>query len=171
MKIVSLNTWTGKAYDAFKTFLQEHASNTDIFCFQEIASASHLTHGELLDGVPEDFLGDVSQLLPEFDVYFAVTQEGFHWRPTDSRTKLGNAILVRKNNKVIETGEIFIHLQKNSLDLTEAEQGNWFTMPRILQFVQLAYKNKTVTIFNYHGLWHLNGKGDMPARLDQSRKI
>jgi endonuclease/exonuclease/phosphatase family metal-dependent hydrolase len=171
MKLVSLNTWAGKAFEPFKKFIHEQTPTTDIFCFQEIASAPHLASGTLLDGVPEDFLGFVTQTLSDFEVYFAVTQEGYHWRPTDSQTKLGNAIIVRKNMRVIETGEVFIHLQKNALDLTRAAQDDWFTMPRLLHFVQIEHMSGLLTVFNYHGLWHVSGKGDMPERVEQSKKI
>lgn len=40
MKIIFLNTWKGQTGEAFLEFVRDHASTTDIFCFQE-------AHGEV----------------------------------------------------------------------------------------------------------------------------
>ncbi|MEX0934185.1 MAG: endonuclease/exonuclease/phosphatase family protein [Candidatus Saccharimonadales bacterium] len=39
MKIIYLNTWGGKQERELRKFLQKHAKNTDIFCFQESEDA------------------------------------------------------------------------------------------------------------------------------------
>lgn len=36
MKLVSLNTWCGRAFEPLLDFIEEQSTDTDIFCFQEM---------------------------------------------------------------------------------------------------------------------------------------
>ncbi len=41
MKLISLNTWCGIKYDLLMKFLEEHSSEIDIFCFQEVRNGKY----------------------------------------------------------------------------------------------------------------------------------
>ena len=36
MKLITLNTWSGKLDKQLKSFIKNHSGDVDIFCFQEI---------------------------------------------------------------------------------------------------------------------------------------
>ncbi len=167
MKIVSLNTWGGRRQELVIEFIKQHAETTDVFCFQEVnRTAPH--HEHLADRAQSDFwFKDLTEALPDFEPYFAACLEGFNWRPVEFDAELGNALFVRKGLAVLEDGHTFVHRERNQYDMPDFLKGDWFTLPRLVQYVRL----EGVTIFNFHGLWHLTGKGDMPSRIEQSKKI
>jgi endonuclease/exonuclease/phosphatase family metal-dependent hydrolase len=171
MKLISLNTWGGgKIFEPLIEFIESHRDSTDILCFQEMSSSPEPGQDEDDTG-KQDLFERLENILPDHKGYFAATMEHWHWRPRDYQVAMGNAIFVHKNLEVIENGEVFIRGQKNALNVTEALQGNWFSMPRVLQFVQIKNSDVPLNIFNYHGIWHTSGKGDMPERHEQSDKI
>jgi len=167
MKIISLNTWGGQQHSLITAFIKEQALTTDIFCFQEVPrTAAH--HEHLADRSKNDFwYKDLVEALPDFDSYYAPTHEGFNWRPVEFDLEFGNIIFVRKTLTVLEDGHAFVYREKNTHHMPDLINSNWFTLPRLVQYVRL----EDVTVFNFHGLWHVDGKGDMPSRIEQSTKI
>lgn len=168
MKLISLNTWGGKRFDTLTDFIKKHAASTDIFCLQEV-NHTLVTRGPSVSATHKDYLfDDLREILPNFDGYYASTQEGFNFRPTGNETSFGNVLFVRKSVPVMEHGEVFVHRKRNALDIAAGVNGDWFTLGRLLQFAKLE---NAPTVFNFHGLWHLSGKGDIPERIEQSTKI
>lgn len=147
-------------------FISSHADSADVFCFQEVSISDRVGTNE--EKNRNNLRGDIARILPNYQSYHAAFQEGFNWKPTDSDIALGNVVFVRNGLEVAEHGSVFVHLEKNSLHFPDAAKHDWFTMPRLVQFVRLE---NGVTFFNFHGLWHTSGKGDIPERLEQSKKI
>jgi len=163
MKIVTLNTWGGRAgKEKVLSFFQKYKDTVDVFCLQEIWSAPY----ENLEGVNagglkikhEDVmtngLQDISKLLSEFTVQF-------HPHYLDN---YGLAIFVRKGFDIKVVGDIFVHLNKG-----DKPEGDIGLHPRNIQYVSLTYKERALNILNFHGLWNGQGKGDSEARLAQSQ--
>ena len=40
MKLLTLNTWGGKVHEPLLKFIEQRAEDTDIFCLQEVFSAT-----------------------------------------------------------------------------------------------------------------------------------
>ena len=165
MKIISLNTWGGRAgKEKFFSFLKEQSASTDIFCLQEMwnaplaslegvkAGGVDLTHATVLvEGVKE-----ISELLPEYEAYFHPHFE----------ERYGLAMFVKKSIPVDVVGEVFVHKHKGYMP--EDDIGKH---ARNIQYVQFQYNGSPLTVVNFHGLWNGQGKTDTPDRIEQSEKI
>jgi len=165
MKVISLNTWGGRAgKEGLLSFFKAHAADTDIFCLQEIWSAPYadleghkaggkeISHSEIM----VYGLQEISALLRDFTPYFR-PHHGDHY---------GLLMLVRNSIDVKAEGEIFVHKHKGYLP--EGDIGNH---ARNIQFISTELQGSPLTVINFHGLWNGQGKGDSEDRLDQSRKI
>lgn len=166
MKILSLNTWGGTQFKELREFIMRHEPTTDVFCFQEISVSGKI---QPLDEVPRKNLArDLIDILPDFQYFYAPFQEGFNWEPVDYEMSLANVIFVRNTYNVLEHGHTFVHGEKNGLDFEEAKVGNWHSMPRLVQFVEIE---GGPTVYNFHGYWHKDGKHDTEERFLQSANI
>ena len=169
MRIISLNTWGGRAgKENLLSFFREHADTTDIFCLQEIWSDAYehldehnaggvaikheqvLTHG----------LQEISAILRNHAPFF---------RP-HFMNNYGLLMLVNKNLPVTEEGEVFVHKEKGYIP-----DGDVGGHARNIQYVTVQTKSGPITIINFHGLWTGNGEGkgkkDSVDRIDQSKRI
>lgn len=165
MKIITLNTWGGRAgKEGLLDFFKRHA-DADVFCLQEIWSApyEHL-EGRFAGGWKLDndqimvyAVREISEILPDHQVYF---------RPHHLEN-YGLMMLVKKNLKVLEEGELFVYMHKGHIP--DGDVGN---CARNIQYVTIETASGPVTVINFHGLWiPETKKKDIPERLEQSRKI
>lgn len=164
MKVISLNTWGGRAgKTALLDFFTAH-QDVDVFCLQEIWSAPypHL-EGSPAGGSPIDHtsimtegLQDISSVLKNHTAYF---------RP-HHLDNYGLLILVKKHIQVIDEGDTFVYRHRGYVP--EGDVGNH---ARNLQYITVATELGPRTILNFHGLWNGMGKGDSADRLSQSARI
>jgi endonuclease/exonuclease/phosphatase family metal-dependent hydrolase len=165
MKIISLNTWGGRAgKEDLLSFFAEHQNETDVFCLQEIWSAPYdNVEGYKAGGKEIDHskimvhgLQEISALLSEFVPYFR-PHHGDHY---------GLLMLVRRNMTVKVEGEVFVHKYK------DYDPGDDIgTHARNIQFITAEFNDLPLTVINFHGLWNGQGKNDTEDRLNQSEKI
>lgn len=164
MKIVSLNTWCGRAgRESLLAFFEKYKDTTDVFCLQEICatpyefSASEVVGGWL--GNPDDMMTrgmqDISQALPNYTAHFRLTYLDY-----------GLFILVKNEWRVSEEGEMWVHKYK-----TFIPDGDAGKHARNIQFVTLETPKGLISVINFHGLWNGQGKEDTPDRLEQSRRV
>lgn len=169
MRIISLNTWGGRAgKENLLSFFKKYADTTDIFCLQEVWSAPYEHfEGKLAGGVPlinENIMvqatHDISAELPNHTAFF-------HPHVGDN---YGLFMLVKKEYGVIASGDIFVHKEKGFV--SDEDVGNH---ARNIQYVTIKTTSGPITIINFHGLWTNvepgTGKKDSPERLEQSAKI
>ncbi|MHB8661005.1 MAG: endonuclease/exonuclease/phosphatase family protein [Minisyncoccota bacterium] len=169
MRIISLNTWGGRAGKGkLLTFFKERAKTTDIFCLQEIWAATykhldgHLAGGVIVnhDQIMTKGLQDISAALPNYTPFF---------RP-HFMDSYGILMMVKKDLKVMEEGEVFVHQHKGYMP--EGDVGNH---ARNIQYVTIETASGPITIINFHGLWTGagvgKGKKDSPERIEQSVRI
>lgn len=163
MKLVSLNIWGGRAYEPLMNFLRSHALDTDIFCFQEVFRSS--THTFLPHGVHANILKELTNLLTDFNVYFAPTQNGFDIeKMVDFEITVGQATFIRKIHRVDSTGNIFVYRDKN-------EGTSMYNIPSNFLYVRLGKNGKRYMIANIHGVTFPADKLDSPERLMQSKNV
>ncbi len=167
MRLISLNTWGGKIYQPLMNFIKQYATDTDIFCFQEVFN----TASDIKEYAEYrmSLYNDLSKLLTEFQGYYASTQEKyvFYNGFVDFDLSYGLAIFIRRNIKVLSTEDFFIFRKRNGLDPKDIPH----TLPKNLQHLKFIYNNSQTTICNYHGIWLPNSKEDSPTRIEQSQKI
>jgi endonuclease/exonuclease/phosphatase family metal-dependent hydrolase len=164
MKLVSLNTWGGRAgKEKLLDFFDAH-NDTDIFCLQEIWSAPYehleghaagrvsIRHENILvQGMQE-----ISALLPDHAPYF---------RP-HHLDNYGLMLLVKKTVKVIEEGDFFVYKERGFIP-----EGDVGLHARNVQYATFETLVGNRTVLNFHGLWNGGGKTDSEDRLLQSDNI
>lgn len=165
MKIISLNTWGGRAgQENLLSFFKEHQKDTDIFCLQEVWSAPYkyleghtaggreISHLEIMT----DGFQKISSLLSDFTPFFR-PHHGDHY---------GLLMMVKNSIEIDSEGEVFVY--KHKWYVPKGDVGNH---ARNIQYVKINIEGMPVTVVNFHGLWNGNGKGDSDDRLIQSEKI
>src|SRR5579872_6346855 len=101
MKLISLNVWHGKEFDALSAFLKNPQNNADVYCFQEVTSNNE---GIVVDqNYRANFLEDLKKLFTNYVIYFYpfyfdnLHIFGYEGNiETNNKLELGVAILVRK---------------------------------------------------------------------------
>lgn len=164
MKLISLNTWGGRAgKDKLLAFFASY-KDVDVFCLQEIWSApyEHL-EGHSAGGLSVDHsnimvygMQEISALLDSHRAYF---------KP-HHLDNYGLMILVKKDLDVISEGDVFVYKDRGHIF-----EGDVGFHARNVQFATIATKNGNRSILNFHGLWNGGGKGDSEDRLLQSDRI
>ncbi len=165
MKIISLNTWGGRAGEKrLLDFLKNAGQTTDVLCLQEIWSVEDentmLRFAEGLEIIHKDIMfggvKKISSALENFNYYF---------RP-HYKDDYGLLTLVKKEIKVKDEGELFVHKHKGYV--SDSHFGHH---ARNIQFVRLEFSGKEILVVNFHGLWNGKGKEDSEDRLNQSKMI
>lgn len=159
MKIISLNTWGGRVKEPFNEFIKKHL-DIDVFCFSEVyndATNKDQYYREHRDKINFDLLNDLKELLPNHNFLYHPHLSDW-W---------GLAMFIKNNIEIIESGEIFVHKQKD-WDIEKEKQG--YTAKNI-QYAKLKNKSKEICVINFHGLWTGLGKGDTDDRILQSKNI
>lgn len=164
MKLITLNTWGGRAgKDKLLDFFKKH-KDVDVFCLQEIWSAPYEKyHGHLAGGLAIDHdqimttgMQEISNVLPNHTGYF---------RP-HFMDNYGLFMLVNKNISPLEEGEVFVYKEKGHIP--DGDIGNH---ARNIQYVRFLVDDKPITVINFHGLWNGKGKTDSDDRIKQSENI
>ena len=160
MRIITLNTWGGRALHPLMHFFKKYADSTDVFCLQEVFDVDQATldarHPD--EHVRGDLFKKISAELPGFEGSFA------YFDDVPSRQSL--AIFFRGNLPVKTIGDVLVYVPPVPL-----ETGSHVLSSRKLQTLTLDHAGKELLIANFHGLWNGGPKTDAPERLEQSRKV
>ncbi len=160
MRLITLNTWGGRALYPLMSFFGKYKDQTDIFCLQEVRNSTHeVTNSRHPDQHLYGPLFDkISTELYDFNGSFAAFPEDLHrmsvasfWQP-NVRLKTIDSLVVYMPTKPQETGRIVFSARR-------------------LQHLVIEMEKKEVLIANYHGLWNNGPKTDTPERIEQSQKI
>lgn len=165
MRIISLNTWGGRAgKKKLLEFFKTNADTTDIFCLQEVWAAPYEHfEGKLAGGVPLINEKIMVQATRDISAELPVHATFFHPHVGDN---YGLFMLVHKKYKVMAEGDLFVYRERGFI--SDEDIGNH---ARNIQYVTIETKNGPLTIINFHGLWNGKGKGDSADRIEQSERI
>ncbi len=165
MKLITLNTWGGRAgRDLLLSFFPKYEQETDVFCLQEIWSAPHdhlegystagkpLTNADVATRIMQDICGTLSNFKEYFRPHF-----------TDH---YGIMTMVNKKIRVQDEGEVYVHKEKGYFPKDDLGKH-----ARNIQWLKLENDGKLFAIINFHGLWNGQGKGDSDDRILQSQNI
>ncbi|OGZ44009.1 MAG: hypothetical protein A3J55_01085 [Candidatus Ryanbacteria bacterium RIFCSPHIGHO2_02_FULL_45_17b] len=164
MKLISLNTWGGRAGKEKLLVFFENNKDVDIFCLQEIWSApyEHL-EGQAVGGLELNHsnimvygMQDISAVLDRHTSYF---------RP-HHLDNYGLMMLVKKSLSVVEEGDIFVYKERGHVP-----QGDVGFHARNVEYITFETPRGNRTVMNFHGMWNGKGKGDSEDRLLQSDNI
>lgn len=154
MKLITLNTWCGTLYESLKTFIESHAKDTDIFCFQEVRNGEYINQPKEISERVELF-NEIKSMLLDFTGYFSEMAPG-----------VGIATFIKNNIEVesiiptqILTSEDTSHIKMPS--------GNSY-YPRLMQSIYT--KNPELIIHNFHGIPG-RLKKDTPERELQTNRL
>lgn len=161
MKLISLNTWGGRAgREEILEFFSAY-SDVDIFCLQEMWDGGHhmagtITGGMRLENIVYELMTDIGSILTEHTPYFR--PHFYDW--------YGLAMFIRKDLEVVQEGDVFVYKEKGFA--LEDDLGNH---ARNIQYLTIKTGSSVKTIINFHGLWNGQGKTDTSDRLVQSENI
>lgn len=160
MKLISLNTWGGKAgTKPLLDFLKRH-EDADFFCLQEVWQGGEemlgvKAGGSILEG-STTMLTDIDAVLKNHSIYFRPHFKDF----------FGLAMYVRDGLDVQAEGDIFVYKTKGFIH--DEDPGNY---ARNIQYITFVSPQGPRTVINFHGLWNGKGKEDSKERLEQSANI
>lgn len=165
MKIITLNTWGGRAgREGLLAFFEKHKDTTDIFCLQEIWSAPYEHYnGHLAGGLAIEHENIMTRGMQEIS---AVLSDHIPYFRPHLMDDYGLLMLVHKKWKIMAEGELFVYKEKGHVP--DDDLGNH---ARNIQYVTIEKDGQPVTVINFHGLWNGKGKGDSEDRLKQSENI
>ncbi len=165
MRIISLNAFGGHLFDGLMDFVRAEMPQTDIFCFQEMLDSpdgAFTSHG-----ARANLYRELQTALPEFQSFFALTQEHFDETMTISENvNAGLAMFVRHTLTVDNARDHFIYQHLNSF-----VPNDFLTFPGHMHALQLNNGNRPLSIYSIHGASEPGNKLDCPHRLAQSQKI
>ena len=158
MKIISLNTWGGRA--GKKNLLDFFKKNeqVDIFCLQEIWEGGD-DHAPLWggDSIDTKLLTHISDVLKNHLVFFRPQYMDWY----------GLAIFAKKNLIIREEGDIFVFKKRENM----FDDDKAVNHARNLQYLTVETANGLRTIANFHGLWNAVDKEDTDERMLQSDNV
>lgn len=171
MRLITLNTWANRVHDPLIDFVKREASQTDVFCFQEVYHTTsdrvHTTDSqhERADGLQQlqNALGS------DFNSYYATVQSGVHGEGrANFHLEYGNATFIKKVHTVIDEQSVFVYRSAEDTALIPA-----LGKPRRPIATKLkSADGKVYVVINFHGLWQAGtDKKDIPDRLEQSRRL
>ena len=156
MKILSLNTWGGRAgKEALLDFFRKH-KDVDVFCLQEIWEGGDDEASKWGEGIDTRMLTNIGNVLKEYSIFFYPHYHDWY----------GLAMFIKKDLNILEEGDIFVHKDKGWIH----EEFN-ANHARNLQYATIETSNGPRTILNFHGLWNGGPKEDTDDRLAQSDNI
>ncbi|HEX4103925.1 MAG TPA: endonuclease/exonuclease/phosphatase family protein [Candidatus Paceibacterota bacterium] len=156
MKLISLNTWAGRAgKEKLLDFLKHH-EDVDIFCFQEIWEGGH-EYAKRWNGLHTTLLTDIGAVLREHRSFFRPHYMDW-W---------GIAMFIKKDLDIMNEGELFVYKDRGYAD--KNEEANH---ARNLQYATITTPRGLCTVMNLHGAWIANSKKkDTESRLLQSDNV
>ena len=157
MKLITLNTWGGRAgWPLLERFFKKY-NDADVFCLQEIWQTEDESLIEARDPrIVINLLEHIASELNDFHYFFRPQYRGIY----------GLATFVRKNIQFQSEGELFVF--KHQGYENPAAMGNH---ARNIQYLNLQTSIGIVTVINFHGLWNGQGKSDSDDRILQSTLI
>lgn len=153
MKLISLNAWGGQVPEIMGFFAKY--KDVDVFLLQEVfdnGTEKTVFH----ENEKIELFREICEALPGHQGYFAPSVF-LEW---------GLAIFIKKSIPLLETGDYFVYLHRDSLRGQEFK-----TVGRNLQFIKINHQGKTLNIINFHGLHTGEGKEDCLERIEQSKKL
>jgi endonuclease/exonuclease/phosphatase family metal-dependent hydrolase len=169
MQLITLNTWAGKVYAPLIAFVKKLATQTDIFCFQEILFG-HRPEVTLIQKARINLYEELEKTLPDFVGFpYLAPDEARYFIDDhlDDNAYAGQAVFIKKHLTVMEHGGFRGYEEQNPAHQIYSKK-----MTGSCQWIEIQEANETITILNLHGLWQKGTrKADTPERLVQSQII
>jgi len=168
VKLICLNIWGGKIHDKLLDFIKEKAIDTDIFCFQENFSSPifKLLTFDTRSNIHEE----ICKILPQFQFFYYPTLVGEELRKSvNFPLSHGQVTFVRKDLKVLSSGEIYVYREKNKMG--PRYEGGEPDFPKNFIYTKIEANGKPFLVLNIHGFWNKARKTDTPQRFKQSQII
>ncbi len=166
MRIVSLNAYFGFCFDEFVEFVKREAPKTDVFCFQEVSSATNPPNPATTWGRRADLLGDLQKILVDF--HFVYTKMGDDVEvdvSVDGHSELGIVTFVKRAHQILRSETVFI---ANGPETFDGE--HIATLGHVALRTDIVMSGREIAVVNVHGISEPGDKRDCEVRLEQSRR-
>jgi endonuclease/exonuclease/phosphatase family metal-dependent hydrolase len=163
MKLISLNTWSGRGGNkALLDFFRKH-NDVDIFCLQEVWEggedyAPKWSTG--IDAIDTKLVTNISHVLKDYNCFFRPHYMDWY----------GLAIYAKKSLNIQEEGDIFVFKDREDA-FKDDEGGTAINHARNLQYLNIETPKGLRTIANFHGLWNAKNKEDNEERFAQADNV
>lgn len=173
MKVMCLNGWGGKLYDALLAYISAEAP--DILCLQEVVHSPQtdldwLTYkdGDHLLPQRANFFRDVARALPDHAACFCAAAQGVLWDGDNAvPSRWGLATFVHNSLPVIAQAQDFVHKCYSPDGYGDHPRSRCAHAIRVHDHGC----QQPVSITHMHGLRDLQGKMDTPERAAQARRL
>ncbi len=158
LKIISLNLWWGgQFFPAVLEFLKDEAA--DVVLLQEVYNG----HDAIL---PDRYrsIEVLKQHLTYPEVHFA---QAYLEKKDGRLLPHGNAIL----SKLPVKSSTLILMSEPTLEYYIDGPEHWPILPAPLQYAEVIIKDRTINMYNMHGVWDMEGDRNSPARRHMSEVI
>jgi exonuclease III len=163
MKLISLNTWSGRGGNkALLDFFKQH-KDVDVFCLQEVWEGGE-DYAPIwatgIDAIDTKLVTNIKNALPDHECFFRPHYMDWY----------GLAIYAKKSLKIQEEGDIFVFKEREDA-FKDDEGGTAINHARNLQYLTVETPKGSRTIANFHGLWNGKSKEDTDERFTQADNI
>jgi endonuclease/exonuclease/phosphatase (EEP) superfamily protein YafD len=164
MKLISLNTWSGRAGNKdLHDFFRRHSGDVDIFCLQEVWEggeeyAPKWSAG--IDAIDTKLVSNISNVLKDYHCFFRPHYMDWY----------GLAIYAKKSLNIQEEGDIFVFKEREDA-FKDDEGGTAINHARNLQYLTIETAKGLRTVANFHGLWNAISKEDTEERSTQADNV
>ncbi len=170
MKVLNLNIWGGQRHKELLDYLHSENNNIDIFCFQEVFKSDTDVFSS---GSKMNIYQDIEKILKDYHIVYSPTFKNYDLKKAvDFEVLFGQAIFVKNSLELEKEGAHFIYKTFNETHvLHHDEHGDYWDLPRNLNYIVFKCNNKHFLIANAHGFWKPSWKEDSKESLEQSDKI
>ncbi len=167
MRIISLNTYFGYCFDEFMEFVKHEAPTTDVFCFQEVSSATTTHRSTSVSGRRLNLLADLQKILVHFDLIYTKMDDDVETDVSvDGHSNMGIVTFVKRVHQILRSETVFI---ANGPEIFDGE--HIATLGHVALRTDVAAFGREIVIVNVHGISEPADKRDCEVRLEQSRKL
>jgi exonuclease III len=163
VKIISLNTWSGRGgNEALLNFFRKN-KDVDMFCLQEVWEGGDdfaPIWGNGVDAIDTKLITNIKNALPEHECFFRPHYMDWY----------GLAIFAKRQLDIREEGDVFVFKERKDAFIDD-EGGTAVNHARNLQYMTIKTDKGERIIANFHGLWNGKSKEDTPERILQADNI
>ena len=166
MRILTLNCWGGKKFSELMALI-ERERLVNVWCFQEVPLGTRAETN--VRGIRDNLIDEIAKRLPRFKaVTHALPVDVFQGEQTRHGTNVGMAIFVPEDweCEVVMRSPLYPEDSEHARTPGLAVTGHLFGVK-----LKRPRDYGRFVIGNVHGLWHKDGKVDVPERLEQSRRL
>ena len=164
LRIITLNIWGGRQLHDLIQFFRAHGPHTHVFCLQEVLDTQKVfpvCGGERAK--QGCVYSAIRNALPDFDSAFA--------RHENDADRIALAMFVRRSLGAGAIHSQLVYDNPQAAAYLGMDISKYFRLNLQTVCIPVLGLGDGVLVANFHGLWHPQGKTDLPERLEISHAV